>query len=142
LKKGEQVKQTMRMVYVATPYAGLNVSDINRPFAAKKLAIAECQKVIKAGYIPISPVLAFGEVFDESVDRDKAVNAGLELLSHCSYIYFSTHADAARSQGMKIEREYANELGLTELDFDFSTSQASIARPCDQSLALWERAED
>jgi len=132
----------MRMVYVATPYAGLNVSDINRPFAAKKLAIAECQKVIKAGYIPISPVLAFGEVFDESVDRDKAVNAGLELLSHCSYIYFSTHADAARSQGMKIEREYANELGLTELDFDFSTSQASIARPCDQSLALWERAED
>ena len=132
----------MRLVYVATPYAGLNVSDINRPFAAKKLAIAECQKVIKAGYIPISPVLAFGEVFDESVDRDKAVNAGLELLSHCSYIYFSTHADAARSQGMKIEREYANELGLTELDFDFSTSQASIARPCDQSLALWERAED
>ena len=132
----------MRMVYVATPYAGLNVSDINRPFAAKKLAIAECQKVIKAGYIPISPVLAFGEVFDESVDRDKAVNAGLELLSHCSYIYFSTHADAARSQGMKIEREYANELGLTELDFDFSTSQASIARPCDQSLALWECAED
>ena len=132
----------MRMVYVATPYAGLNVSDINRPFAAKKLAIAECQKVIKAGYIPISPVLAFGEVFDESVDRDKAVNAGLELLSHCSYIYFSTHADAARSQGMKIEREYANELGLTELDFDFSTSQASIARPCDRSLALWERAED
>ena len=136
------MKQTMRMVYVATPYAGLNVSDINRPFAAKKLAIAECQKVIKAGYIPISPVLAFGEVFDESVDRDKAVNAGLELLSHCSYIYFSTHADAARSQGMKKEREYANELGLTELDFDFSTSQASIARPCDQSLALWERAED
>ena len=132
----------MRMVYVATPYAGLNVSDINRPFAAKKLAIAECRKVIKAGYIPISPVLAFGEVFDESVDRDKAVNAGLELLSHCSYIYFSTHTDAARSQGMKIEREYANELGLTELDFDFSTSQASIARPCDQSLALWERAED
>lgn len=136
------MKQTMRMVYVATPYTGLNVSDINRPFAAKKLAIAECRKVIKAGYIPISPVLAFGEVFDESVDRDKAVNAGLELLSHCSYIYFSTHADAARSQGMKIEREYANELGLTELDFDFSTSQASIARPCDQSLALWERAED
>ena len=132
----------MRMVYVATPYAGLNVSDINRPFAAKKLAIAECRKVIKAGYIPISPVLAFGEVFDESADRDKAINAGLELLSHCSYIYFSTHADAARSQGMKIEREYANELGLTELDFDFSTSQASIARPCDQSLALWERAED
>lgn len=136
------MKQTMRMVYVATPYAGLNVSDINRPFAAKKLAIAECQKVIKAGYIPISPVLAFGEVFDESADREKAINAGLELLSHCSYIYFSTHADAARSQGMKKEREYANELGLTELDFDFSTSQASIARPCDQSLALWERAED
>ena len=136
------MKQTMRMVYVATPYAGLNVSDINRPFAAKKLAIAECRKVIKAGYIPISPVLAFGEVFDESADRDKAINAGLELLSHCSYIYFSTHADAARSQGMKKEREYANELGLTELDFDFSTSQASIARPCDQSLALWERAED
>ena len=111
------MKQTMRMVYVATPYAGLNVSDINRPFAAKKLAIAECQKVIKAGYIPISPVLAFGEVFDESVDRDKAVNAGLELLSYCSYIYFSTHADAVRSQGMKAEREYARELGVTELDF-------------------------
>ena len=124
------MKQTMRMVYVATPYAGLNVSDINRPFAAKKLAIAECRKVIKAGYIPISPVLAFGEVFDESVDRDKAVNAGLELLSHCSYIYFSTHTDAARSQGMKKEREYANELGLTELDFSQNQTSHGLFEEC------------
>ena len=71
-----------------------------------------------------------GEVFDENTDRDKAISAGLELLSHCSYIYFSTHADAARSQGMKKEREYANELGLTELDFSQNQTSQGLFEEC------------
>ncbi|MDL0089270.1 DUF4406 domain-containing protein [Campylobacter gastrosuis] len=113
-------KMTMRLVYVATPYSGLRgVSEINRPFLARKIAKNACEMVKKAGYMPISPVLAFSEIFDEQKDREHALKAGLELLSHCSYAYFyDLHPDSHLSEGMKKEREYARELGITELDLD------------------------
>lgn len=120
-------KTTMRLVYVATPYAGLRgVSETNRPFLAAQIAKNECLKVAKAGYVPISPVLAFGGIFSEN-EREKTMSACLELLSHCSYVCFSSHVDAAVSQGMKKEREYAKELGITELTF---TSPCDFTQAC------------
>ncbi|AHE95152.1 hypothetical protein [Campylobacter fetus] len=81
------MKRTMRLVYVASPYASISVAkdENQRRQYAKKIAIRECQKVIGAGYEPISPVLAFCDVFDES-DRERVMNACFELLSSCSYI--------------------------------------------------------
>lgn len=113
-------KTTMRLVYVATPYAGLRgVSESNRPFLAKRIAKDTCKRVKEAGYTPISPILAFSEIFDEQKDRERVLEAGLELLSHCSYVYFyDLHPDSHLSEGMKKEREYARELGITELDLD------------------------
>ena len=112
-------KTTMRMVYVATPYAGLSgVSEKKRPFLARYIAKNACIRVREAGYIPISPVLAFSGVFSEE-QRDEVLKAGLELLSHCSYVYFyDLHPDAFNSEGMRKEREYARELGISELDLD------------------------
>ena len=113
-------KTTMRMVYVATPYAGLSgVSETNRPSLARYIAKNVCARVREAGYIPISPVLAFSDIFDEQKDRECVLDAGLELLSHCSYVYvYDLHPDAFNSEGMRKEREYARELGISELDLD------------------------
>ncbi len=58
------MKRTMKLVYVASPYASISVAkdENQRRQYAKKIAIRECQKVIDAGYEPISPVLAFCDI--------------------------------------------------------------------------------
>lgn len=119
------MKRTARLVYVASPYAGLRCGEASKHVVAVKLARDECRKVVRAGYTPISPVLAWHEMLDEKKDRETALNAGIELMSACSYIYFSKHPDSAFSNGMKMEREYAREIGLTELDFDSNTPEPS-----------------
>ena len=112
------MKQSTRLVYVATPYAGIRCGDSIRDIAALKIARAECKKVKEAGFIPISPILAWNGVYSEDRDRDELLRAGLELMIACSYVYFSNHPDSEYSVGMKLEREYANEIGLSVIDFD------------------------
>lgn len=110
------MKETMRLVYVASPYAAFKSGKVNADFMACMVAKEECRKVKEAGYIPLSPVLAFSGVFSEE-QRDEVLKAGLELLSHCSYVYFyDLHPDAFNSEGMQKEREYARELGISELE--------------------------
>lgn len=113
------MKETMKLVYIASPYASISVAkdENQRRQYAKKIAIRECQKVIDAGYEPISPVLAFCDVFDES-NRERVMNACLELLSHCSYIHYAKNVYSKDSAGMKAEKRYARELGITELEFE------------------------
>ena len=108
-------KETMRLVYVASPYAAFKSGKVNADFMACMVARDECRKVKEAGYIPLSPVLAFSGVFSEE-QRDEVLKAGLEMLSHCSYVYFSKHPASEFSKGMDIEREYARELGISELE--------------------------
>ncbi|WP_081302510.1 DUF4406 domain-containing protein [Campylobacter fetus] len=114
------MKKTMRLVYVASPYASISVAkdENQRRFYAKKIAVSACKKVIEAGYEPISPVLAFSDIFDEKTDREKVMKACLELLSNCSYIYFANSVYSKNSAGMKMEKRYARELGITELEFE------------------------
>ena len=112
------MRDSLRMVYVATPYAAINCHDSQRQVFAKRIATQESKKVANAGYIPISPVLCFSEILDEQTQRDKLIEAGLELLSHCSYAYFSKHEDAPKSEGMKKEKELCQQLGITELTFE------------------------
>lgn len=119
-------KRTARLVYVATPYAGLRCHDSAREIIAIKLAKTECKKVIEAGYVPFSPILAWHGVLSEKDSREKALRAGLEALSVCSYIYFSKHPDSEFSNGMKCEKEYAREIGITELDFDESGGEPCL----------------
>nr|WP_261797977.1 hypothetical protein [Campylobacter fetus] len=46
------------------------------------------------------------------------MNACLELLSNCSYIYYAKSVYSKDSAGMKAEKRYARELGITELEFE------------------------
>lgn len=88
-RKEKSLKETMRLVYVASPYAAFKSGKVNADFMACMVARDECRKVKEAGYIP---------------------------LSHCSYVYFSKHPASEFSKGMDIEREYARELGISELE--------------------------
>ncbi|WP_141091282.1 DUF4406 domain-containing protein [Campylobacter concisus] len=114
-RKEKSLKETMRLVYVASPYAAFKSGKVNADFMACMVARDECRKVKEAGYIPLSPVLAFSGVFSEE-QRDEVLKAGLEMLGHCSYVYFSKHPASEFSKGMDIEREYARELGISELE--------------------------
>ncbi|PHJ03235.1 hypothetical protein IW21_09405 [Campylobacter fetus subsp. venerealis] len=109
----------MRLVYVASPYASISAArdENQRRFYAKKIATSACKKVMEAGYWPISPVLAFCDIYDEKTEREEVIKACLELLSDCSYIYFANSVYSKNSAGMKIEKRYARELGIVELEF-------------------------
>ena len=110
----------MRLVYVASPYASISSArdENQRRVYAKKIAVSACKKIVKAGYEPISPVLAFCDIFDEKTDREKVMKACLELLSDCSYIYFANSVYSKNSSGMKMEKRYARELGIVELELE------------------------
>lgn len=105
----------MKRVYVASPYAGLRCDDDIRAYLALKVAKEAYMKVKKAGFVPVSPVIELDGKVDEATQRDIAINAGLDMLKDCDYIYFSTHADAKFSKGMQIERQRAKELFIPEI---------------------------
>ncbi|WP_169975124.1 DUF4406 domain-containing protein [Campylobacter sp. RM16191] len=102
-------------VYVATPYGALRCSDNMRDYLAQNIAKEECAKIKRAGYEPVSAVLELAGKFSEDTQRDEALEAGIELLESCSYIYMSTHPDSKNSKGMAAELDRARELGISEL---------------------------
>lgn len=102
---------TARLVFVSTPYAG-----INRKYYAKKIALQACEIVKQNGYEPISPVLAFMDVYGEP-QRDKIMRVCEELLRVCSYYYYHDCEAAKHSQGMAAEAAWAKEYSVTELKF-------------------------
>lgn len=105
----------MKKVYIASPYAGLRCDDNIRAYLALKVAKEAYIKAKKAGFVPISPVIELDGKVDEATQRDIAINAGLDMLKDCDYIYFSTHPDAKFSKGMQIERQMAKELFIPEI---------------------------
>ncbi|WP_236718975.1 DUF4406 domain-containing protein [Campylobacter fetus] len=112
------MEKTMGLVYVASPYAAITAAgdENQRRFYAKRIAVSACKKVMRAGHEPISPVLAFCDIYDEKTDREEVMKACLEPLSKCSYIYFADSTYSKNSAGMKKEKRYARELGIAVLE--------------------------
>lgn len=105
------------LVYVASPYEALEVSELSRKSLAIEVAKSECLKLTKESehIVPLSPVLLFSHFLEEKTGRVKALQMGLELLKKCDAIYLSTHKDAKHSKGMQKEALLAKELGIKEL---------------------------
>ncbi|EJP75070.1 DUF7768 domain-containing protein [Campylobacter sp. FOBRC14] len=108
--------RSARLVFVSTPYASIECKDRDRNYYARQFALEACSIVRQNGYEPISPVLAFMDVYSE-LEREDVMKACLELLSVCSYYYFHPCKFSDKSRGMQEERDYARELGITELKF-------------------------
>lgn len=108
----------VKRVYVATPYAALRCRDGDRADLAKRIAVCECKLLRLLGYEPLSPILWLDGKYDEDTRRDEVLAAGLRLLENCDYFYESKHKDAKRSQGIKLEREFAEANGIPQLKID------------------------
>lgn len=106
------------LIYVASPYAGLNVSESSRKSLAISIASKECFMLKKENekFVPISPVLLFSHFLDENTERQRVLTMCKELLKKCDFIYLSTHKDAKNSRGMAMEASLARELGIKKLE--------------------------
>lgn len=104
----------MSMVYIASPYAKLSKAE----------AISEARKaslqVKRMGFVPISTVLMWDDVYDEKAgdDRDRVIDAGLDVLSACEYIYVHKCDGWDESEGIKSELEYAKMKNIPEIEFE------------------------
>lgn len=104
------------LVFVSSPYASIKCKERDRNYYAKQLALEACHQVRINGYEPISPVLAFMDIYSE-FERYKVMQNCKELLSVCGYYYFHNCKYSKDSKGMAYERELAHKLGISELKF-------------------------
>ena len=109
-----------KLVYVASPVKAVydlvfNENDAN--FVIKNLAIAGCKRVKKAGFTPVSPVLMFNEIYDENTERDRIIQACEEVLKKCDEIMVVSSSYNEYSKGIKYEIEFANKLGITQVEY-------------------------
>ena len=104
------------LVFVSSPFASIECKERDRNYYAKELALEACRLVRLNGYEPISPVLAWMDVYSE-LEREKVMKNCEELMRACRYYYFYPCKFSGSSKGMDYERNLARELGLTELKF-------------------------
>lgn len=112
-KKGEKMA---KLVFVSSPYSSIKCKDRDRNYIAKNIALEACRQVRLNGYEPISPVLAWMDVYSE-LEREKVMKNCEELLGACKYYYFYPCEFSQNSKGMAYERKIARKLGVTELKF-------------------------
>lgn len=105
-----------RLVFVSSPFASIECKERDRNYYAKELALEACRQVRLNGYEPISPVLAWMDVYSE-LEREKVMKNCEELMRACRYYYFYPCKFSKNSKGMAYERNFARELGLAELKF-------------------------
>ena len=93
-----------KLVFVSTPYAKLD------PQLAKRIATKACKDIKKQNLIPISPVLAFENIYDEATERYTIENVCFDLLASCDYYHYYECDYAKDSIGMKKELTLAKKL--------------------------------
>ena len=94
----------MKLIYVASPYAG----DINKNIEYAKQA---CQYVLKEGNAFFCPHLLYPQVLDDNnpEERRLGINIGKEVLIKCDELWvFGEHI----SEGMLEEIEFAKEIDI------------------------------
>lgn len=116
-----------KLVYVASPYRGLEFKDelskkadiecvSFRGIAAKLEAKKACERLKYYGYVPISPILSFSEIYSEIRERKEALQAGFILLRACDYIYVHKCDGWDKSEGIKEELKKAEKWGIQEIE--------------------------
>jgi hypothetical protein len=94
----------MKIIYVASPYAG----DIEKNTAFAKRA---CRHVMNEGHAFFAPHLLYPALLcdDVSAERQLGLNMGIAMLSRCDELWcYGDHI----SQGMCLEIEEAVRLGI------------------------------
>ena len=94
----------MKLVYIASPYAG-NVKENTE--AAK----GYCRAALEEGVVPIAPHLLYPQFLEDSdpAERNLGLRAGLELLARCEELWV---CGPEISPGMSREIQFARGLGI------------------------------
>ena len=94
----------MKLVYIASPYAGDIPNNVER---AKEY----CKQALEQGVIPIAPHLLYPQFLKDSdpAERSLGLRAGLELLARCEEMWIFGEEI---SPGMSREIQFAQGLGI------------------------------
>lgn len=94
----------MKLVYIASPYAG----DVQSNTEAAK---GYCRAALEEGVVPIAPHLLYPQFLEDSdpAERNLGLRAGLELLARCNELWV---CGPEISPGMAREIQFARGLGL------------------------------
>lgn len=105
----------MKLVYVMSPYKDVKPTRYKTARGvAEAIALKACEEVKTAGFVPISPVLAFENVYSEE-RRDEVMEACFVLLNKCDLFYVARSEFTGASEGIKQELAWAKELQINEL---------------------------
>lgn len=117
----KETKEAAMIIFVCSPYLAILQGRRKEREALKliyKYAKAGSKAVKEMGYIPLSPVLCFQDVYDESTERDKALHGSNALLKASQGIMVVKTPYNKYSSGMAQEIEKAKELGLSFYEFE------------------------
>ena len=94
----------MKLVYIASPYAG----DVQANTEAAK---GYCRAALEEGVIPIAPHLLYPQFLEDSdpAERNLGLRPGLELLARCDELWV---CGPEISPGMSREIQFAQGLGI------------------------------
>lgn len=94
----------MKLIYVASPYAG----DIEKNIAFAKRA---CRYVMEQGHAFFAPHLLYPQILDDTdpEERKTGLKLGLRMLEICDELWV---CDDRISTGMEAEIELAKQLGI------------------------------
>ena len=94
----------MKLVYIASPYAGDIPNNVER---AKEY----CKQALEQGVIPMAPHLLYPQFLEDSdpEQRSLGLRAGLELLARCDEMWVF---GGEISPGMSREIQFAREHGI------------------------------
>ena len=94
----------MKLVYIASPYAGDIPNNVER---AKEY----CKQALEQGVVPVAPHLLYPQFLEDSdpAERNLGLRAGLELLSRCEDMWV---CGEEISPGMSREIQFAQGLGI------------------------------
>lgn len=119
---GEKAKGAEMIVFVCSPYLAVLQGRRKQNEALKQVyayAKAGSKAVKDMGYTPLSPVLCFRGVFDESIERDRALYGSTCLLRVSQGIMIVNTPYNKYSHGMKKEIELAKQLGLSIYECEY-----------------------
>lgn len=94
----------MKLVYIASPYAGDIPSNVER---AKEY----CKQALEQGVIPVAPHLLYPQFLEDNdpAERSLGLRAGLELLARCDEMWVF---GGEISPGMSREIQFAQGRGI------------------------------
>ena len=94
----------MKLVYIASPYAGDIPNNVER---AKEY----CKQALEQGVIPVAPHLLYPQFLEDGdpAERNLGLRAGLELLARCDELWV---CGPEISPGMSREIQFAQGLGI------------------------------